>query len=93
MRQSRVLHGEHGISYLVIALKEAEIKSEAIPVHMHHKQTATKQLKDKGETHTVMVHAVQIKKPKNYLYALMKSGGRLHCRTMISDTLNGFYLV
>ena len=93
MRWERVVPGKHGMSALMLSLKEAEIKSEAIPVHMHHKQTATKQLKDKGETHTVMVHAVQIKKPKNYLYALMKSGGRLHCRTMISDTLNGFYLV
>ena len=35
MMQERVVPGEYGISFLILALKEAEIKAEIIPVHMH----------------------------------------------------------
>ena len=45
---------------IVLALKEAEIKAEDIPVHMHQGKTSTQKLKDKDETPTVMVNAVQI---------------------------------
>ena len=61
MRRSIVVPGKHCISELIIGLKQAEIKYEDIPVHMHHKHTSIKQLKAKGEKPTVMVHAVQIK--------------------------------
>ena len=64
MRPARVVPGKHGISALMIALKEAEINLEAIPVNMHHKQTATKQLKDNGEITTGTVHAGQVNKTK-----------------------------
>ena len=33
--------GKHGITDLILALKEAEINSEAIPVHMHQEETET----------------------------------------------------
>ena len=39
-------------------------KAESIPVHMRQGQTATKNMKDKGEIITVTVHAVQINKTK-----------------------------
>ena len=41
---------------LMIAIKEAEIKAEDIPVHMYQGQKVTQQLKDKNVTTTVMVH-------------------------------------
>ena len=62
MRRAIVVTGKHGMSALMLSLKKAEIKAEAILVHMHHKQTATKQQIYKDETTTVMVHAGQIKK-------------------------------
>ena len=62
MRWARVVPGKHGMSALMIALKEAEIKVESLPVHMQHKQTANKQLKDKGELTTGTVHEKQINK-------------------------------
>ena len=34
MIQERVLPGKHGMSDLMLALKEAEIKAEVIPEHM-----------------------------------------------------------
>ena len=40
MRLAIVMPGKHGMSSLVILLKEAEIKSEAIPVHIHQGHTA-----------------------------------------------------
>ena len=46
MRHARVVPGKHGIISLILALKEAVIKSEAIPVHMYQWQTARQQLKD-----------------------------------------------
>ena len=46
----------------MLSLKEAEIEAEDIPVHMHHKRTATKQLQVKGEISTVMVHDGHINK-------------------------------
>ena len=61
MIRARVVPIKHGIKTLILALKEAEIKAEAIPVHMHHGQTATNQLKYKSEITTVMMHAVKIK--------------------------------
>ena len=45
MRQARVVPVKHGMSALMLARKEAGIKAEAIPVHMHQGKTATKQLK------------------------------------------------
>ena len=38
--------GKNGMEYLILALKRAEIKAEAIPVHMHQGHTETQQLKD-----------------------------------------------
>ena len=34
-RRARVLPGKYGLTDLMLALKEAEIKTESIPVHMH----------------------------------------------------------
>ena len=62
MRRAIVVTGKHGIAALTIVLKEAEIKSEAIPVHMNQKNTEKQQLKDKNETPTEMVHAGHINK-------------------------------
>ena len=62
MRWVTVFPGKHSMSFLMLSLKEAEIKVEDIPVHMHHKQTAAKQPKDKGEIPTGTVHALQINK-------------------------------
>ena len=42
MRRSIVVPVKHGMAALMIALKEVEIKAEAIPVHMHPRQTAKK---------------------------------------------------
>ena len=53
---------KHGMIDLIIALKESEIKLEAMPVHMHQVYTATKQLKDKCEIPIVTVHAGNINK-------------------------------
>ena len=53
---------KHVMPDLMLELKEAEIKAEAIPVHMYHKQTVPKHLKDKGETPTVMVNEGHINK-------------------------------
>ena len=61
MRRAIVVTGKYGMASLMLALKEAEIKSEAIPVHMHQGHTETQHLKDKDETPpTVMVHVEQI---------------------------------
>ena len=38
-RLSIVVPVKHGMAALMQALKEAEIKAEAIPVHMHHGNT------------------------------------------------------
>ena len=35
MRWARTVPGKHGITALIITVKEVEIKAEAIPVHMH----------------------------------------------------------
>ena len=40
----------------MLALKDAGIKAEAIPVHMKQGRTATNKIKNKDETPTVMVH-------------------------------------
>ena len=48
MIRARLVPGKHGMVALMIALKEAEIKTEAISVHMHQRQTETKDLDDKG---------------------------------------------
>ena len=47
----------------MLALKEAKIKAEAIPVHMHQGQTATKQPRDKSEKYAVFVHYGPINEP------------------------------
>ena len=44
----------------MIALKEAEIKAEAIPVQIHQENTETQQLKYKNETPTRTVNAGKI---------------------------------
>ena len=59
-----VVHEKHGLSAQILALKEAQIKKYAIPVHMHHKQTTIKQLKDKVEITAGEVHEVYINKTK-----------------------------
>ena len=64
MRRAKVVPGKHVMAAFMVALKEAIIKAEAIKVHINHKHTAIKELKDKGEspTVTVMVHTVYINK-------------------------------
>ena len=62
MRREIMGTRKHGMTALMLAIKEAETKAEAIPVHMHQGQTSTKQIKDKYETPTVMVYAGQINK-------------------------------
>ena len=42
MRQAIVVTGKYGMAALMIALHEAEIKVEDIPVHMKQVHTATK---------------------------------------------------
>ena len=37
MRWTRLVPVKHGMASLMIALKEAKIKAEAIPVYMYHK--------------------------------------------------------
>ena len=59
--------GKHGITDLILALKEAEINSEAIPVHMHQEETETQYLKDNNETPTGTVHAIHINKTTTLL--------------------------
>ena len=61
-RQEIVVPEKHDISSLMLALKEEEIKSEGIPVHMDQEHIETKQEKDNNETLTVMVHKGQINK-------------------------------
>ena len=53
MRRSRGVLVKHGIAAFILALKEAKIKSEAVPVHMNHGQLGTQHLKDNNETTTV----------------------------------------
>ena len=36
MRKAREVFGKHGVSALMVAVNEVEIKTEAIPVHMYH---------------------------------------------------------
>ena len=48
VRRSIVVPVKHDISALMLALKEAEIKSEAIPVHMHQEHTESRQPKYKN---------------------------------------------
>ena len=56
MRRAKVVPGKHGMAALMLEQKKAEIKAEIIPVHMYQVHKSTKQLKDKDETPTVMVH-------------------------------------
>ena len=56
MRRARVVPGKYGMLDLILALKGVKIKAEDMPVHMNQGHTATKQLKDKDKTPTVMVH-------------------------------------
>ena len=51
---------KNGMEFLMLVLKEEEIKLKAIPVNIHQRQTATKQLKDQGKNPMVMVHAEYI---------------------------------
>ena len=47
MIRARLMPGKHDMVALILALNEAEIKAEAIPVHMNQGQPSTQQLKDK----------------------------------------------
>ena len=47
MIRARLMPGQHDMVALILALNEAEIKAEAIPVHMNQGKTATKQIKYK----------------------------------------------
>ena len=78
---------------LMLALKEAKIKAEAIPVHMNQVKTATKQIKDNGEIPTVMVHAGKSTKLQHYYYPQRNSGGSPHHRIMTLYILVVFYLI
>ena len=60
MIRAIMVSGKHGIEALMLALKDAEIKSEAIPVHMYQWKTAAQQTKYKFETLTVMLHSGNI---------------------------------
>ena len=51
-----MLPGKHGMSSLMLALKEAEIEAEYVPVHMKQGNIETQQLKDNNEPPTLMVH-------------------------------------
>ena len=53
---------KHGMSDLMLSLKDVEINAEAIPVQMHQGGTETQQLENNNETPTVMVHAGHINK-------------------------------
>ena len=54
--------GKHGTTDLILELKEAEIKAEAIPLYMHQRHIEKKQPKYSNETPAVMVHAGQVNK-------------------------------
>ena len=41
MRRAIVVPGKHGMAFLMLALKEAEIKTEDIPLQMHHEHIET----------------------------------------------------
>ena len=53
---------KNGMSYLRLALKEAEINTEDLPVQMYHKNKETQHPKYDNETPTIMVHVGQINK-------------------------------
>ena len=55
-----VVPGKNNMSALMLALKEAKIKEEAVPVQMHHKHAETPHMKYNNETPTVLVHEGQI---------------------------------
>ena len=59
MRREGVVSGKHGITSLMLVLKEEKTEAEAILVNMHQGKIEPKNLKDKDETLTVMVHKVQ----------------------------------
>ena len=61
MRWAIVVPGKLGMSALMLALKEAKLKAEAIPVHIHQVHTETQQPKYNNETPIVMVHVGHIK--------------------------------
>ena len=60
MIRARVVPGKPGMSALILALKETEIKAESIPAQMHQGHTETQNLKDNNETTILMVHAGHI---------------------------------
>ena len=60
MRRARVVPVKHGMSSLILALNEAEVKEEAIPVQIHQGNIETQQLENDNEKSAVMVHVVQI---------------------------------
>ena len=62
MRWARVVPGKHGMSALMLALKEAEIKAESILLYMHQGHIEIQNLKDNNETPTFMVHNKHIRK-------------------------------
>ena len=57
MGRTILVPGKHSMSALMLALKKTIIKLGSIPVHMHNKQTSTKQSKDKDEIPTGTVYA------------------------------------
>ena len=61
-RRAGVVPGKHGMSDLMLALKEAYIKVEAILVQIHKGHIETQHLKDNNETLTFMVDAGKINK-------------------------------
>ena len=60
MRREIVMPGKHGMVDLMLDLKEEEIREETIPVHRLQGHTTTKQIRDRGETPTLVVHVGQI---------------------------------
>ena len=55
MRRKIMAPVKYGMVALILELKEAQIKAEAIPLHMQRGNTETQHLKDNDKTTIVMV--------------------------------------
>ena len=77
----------------MLALKQAEINSGGIPVHMQQGYKETKQIKYKYETPTVMVHTVNISETTTLWLPTEDERGRLYQGIVILDKLRIFYLI
>ena len=55
-----LMPGKYGMASLMLALNEAETRTEAIPVHMNQGHNVTKHMKYRCETPTLLVHVGNI---------------------------------